>query len=597
MPKQLNPGLSHEDIQTLVEKMENGQVVLPDFQRDFVWPTKQVAKLLESILNGYYINTLLTLPVTSGEDGAPFPPRLADGVPESSTKAMNMEMILDGQQRLTSIYYAVTAPEINLDNTKYPQLFYLEFSKVIEGDTSMDAIDWRRGYWEDSSEWEKSKRWDSSQELVSNDFELQLEKDKVPFTVFKSKQSFKEWRRGMKEHVKDRDDYTREDVDKFDDNTEVFRNYRVPIIQLNPSTSDSKVVQTFERINTQGLELGVFDILTARLYTHDIKLRDLWEETVSKYHNIEEFSNRNGKEKARKHILDTLAISRDKEPKDSNLRKLDPENFDKDWKEVSRKFEKALERVYSANEGGFGATERFGTPYGAMLPTLANLIDIGLNQDKIPNKKALDRIKRWYWISVFSQRYSGSSNTISYRDYKEIQDWIGETETPEAVEEAHNTLPLLNLEDLTRGASYKAVMSLLVLNDARDFNSFESINLHKVDDHHIFPKSRLEEGLKGEEYGEIERNTILNRTIIESKGNRFKYGNDLPSEYVAKMIEEHGRKEVEKLMADHFINEDGLEALLNDDYEGFLEARRTEIRSAVEERTGLDVNWNIEENS
>ena len=64
-------------------------------------------------------------------------------------------------------------------------------------------------------------------------------------------------------------------------------------------------------------------------------------------------------------------------------------------------------------------------------------------------------------------------------------------------------------------------MSLLVLNDARDFGTFESITVHEVDDHHIFPDAKLKNGATGDKYGKTARNPILNRTVIESQNNRF----------------------------------------------------------------------------
>ena len=76
MPTQLEISLAHKNVQNLIEEANQKSLVLPDFQRDFVWPTRQVGKLLESLLNGYYINTLLTLPVTRGPNNeVPFPAR------------------------------------------------------------------------------------------------------------------------------------------------------------------------------------------------------------------------------------------------------------------------------------------------------------------------------------------------------------------------------------------------------------------------------------------------------------------------------------------------------------------------------------------
>jgi len=587
MPQDLGVSLSHKDVQDVVKDIESGKLVLPDFQRDFVWPTKQVGKLMESILNGYYINTLLTLPVSNGGENVPFPPRSVSGISNLDT-ANNMEMVLDGQQRITSIYYALTAPELSLDNTKYPQLFCLKFSKVVKGELGEDAITWRR------------RDWDSSQRLIDNDYDVQMEKDLIPFTVFQNSDAFNEWRWGLEDYAEEHENVTRDEVRKFDRNTGVFRGYDIPIIEMNADTPDSTVVQTFERINTQGLDLGVFDILTARLYPHEINLRGLWEDTVDRYSRIETYANSEGTKRVRERVLKTLALNRGEECKDASLRELDPDNFESDWKAAASIMDRVLEKAKSTEIGGLGVTEKYGFPYGSILAPLANLIYLAEEEGSYPNQEGLEKIRRWYWASVFSRRYSGSSDTTSYQDYNEIKEWVSgnRQEAPEAISEGQNLIPIeLDLETTTRGGPYDGVMSLLVLNGAKDFGTFESINVHQVDDHHIFPNAQLKSGLNNNDYGQTDRNKILNRTIIQYRNNRFKYGDDLPGTYIPEMIEEHpqGREGVQNLLEDHFVNEDGFEALLNNDYESFCEARKEAIRNAIEDKVKMEIDWSVTE--
>lgn len=590
MPHDLDVSLNYnKDVQDIVNEIEAGKLVLPDFQRDFVWPTKQIGKLLESILNGYYIDTLLTLPVSGSSENIPFPPRDVAGVLQSDS-ANNMEMVLDGQQRISSIYYALTAPDMPLDNTTYPQLFCLRFRKIVNDEYDEDAIKWRR------------RDWNSSQKLIDNDYDLQMEKDLIPFTIFRSSEAFNEWRWGLEDYAKENDTVTRDDVRKFDENTSIFRGYDIPIIELDPDTPDSVVVQTFERINTQGLDLGVFDILTARLYPDpfNINLRDLWEDAVDQYPRIETYADNAGTKTVRERILKTLALYRGDECKDASLRELKPENFESDWRSSASIIDRALEKAKSSEVGGLGVTEKYGFPYGSILPTLSNLIYLAEEKGKYPNQEGLEKIRQWYWTSVFSGRYSGSSDTTSYQDYNQVKNWISgnREEPPEAITEGQNLIPIeLNLDTTTRGAAYQGIMSLLVLNGAKDFGTFESITVHQVDDHHIFPRAKLESGAIGKEYGETERNKILNRTIIQYRNNRFKYVDDLPSKYVSEMIEEHPKGEdgVRETLKDHFINEDGFKALLQDDYDAFCEARKEVIRKKIADKVKMQLDWSITE--
>lgn len=589
-PSQLEVALRRIDIQTLIDQLESGKIVLPDFQRDFVWRTKQVGKLLESLLNGYYINTLLTLPVLTGSDRSPpFPPRWVKGVGRDGKEPANwqMEMVLDGQQRVTSIYYAMNAPEFGLSNTVYPQLFYLDFERVLEGKLDEDTVDWRR------------RDWDSSQRLVRNDYEEQLEQGRIPFTIFKNNDSFKEWRRGMEEFGRQGGEITRQEIYRFEEQTEVFRGYEIPIIQLDASTSETKVVRTFERINTQGLELGIFDILTARLWTEDIRLRDLWEDTLQSCPRVSAYASASSEERLRKLILKTLALSRGEECRNQKLRELEPRGFEDDWHETSRMMNRALDKLYGRGEGGFGVTDRFGLPYTTILAPLSPLVELAERTRAYPDGEQLRKIGRWYWSSVFSARYSGSSDTKAYKDVNQMAAWMkGKGEVPEAIQEAPDRIRSeVELWSITRGGLYIGIMCLLTLNGAKDFGTFENIDLHEIDDHHIFPNSRLRDGVGGTRYDErTPRNRILNRTVIESRGNRYKYRDQLPSEYLRKMVDEHpgGEDGVRKLLEHHFIDDDGFEAMKTDDYESFCESRMAVIREAIEERVGASIDWSEE---
>ena len=601
VPTQLEISLAHKNVQNLIEEANQKSLVLPDFQRDFVWPTRQVGKLLESLLNGYYINTLLTLPVTRGPNNEiPFPARKVEGVSTKKEPGAQMDMILDGQQRVTSIYYALTAPtDIPLANTKYPQLYCLRFGKAIEGQFDDDAVLWRR------------RDWSTSQRLIDNDFEMQVDKGLIPFTAFKNKQSFRDWRRGMADHVEENeaelgslDDgrtLSRKDIDRVEDMTEVLRNYDVPVIQMTSGTEPAKVVQTFERINTQGLELGIFDILTARLWPDKVNLRDLWDDAVEEHGQLEEYVGEVGVTTARERTLRTLALYRGQECSERSLGELDSEGFEEDWSAATSILSRTLAKAKTAGPGGLGVSDRFGFPYGTILPPLANLIHIAENDGAYPDEKALRKVRRWYWASIFSQRYSGSSDTASFKDYNTVGEWLTNpgAEEPVAIREARQLIPIeTDLMSLTQGGAYRGVMSMITRNNALDFGSLESVSVHEVDDHHIFPRSGLKDGEFGKRYDQTERDRILNRTIIQSRANRFRYSNRRPSDYVGEMLQQFGgnKKRLQKeVLSDHFINEEALGAMLDDDYERFCTARRQELQSAIQRRTGLDLDWTLNE--
>lgn len=134
-----------EPLKWLIEKVETAEIVLPEFQRSFVWRRNDVEDLLISILKGYYVGSFILLCID--KDNAPFAPRPVEGLEKDSHSFRPQWMLLDGQQRLTSLYYVFHAPEqVALRNTSYPYRFFLDLNKLEDGDLD-NAISSERSDW------------------------------------------------------------------------------------------------------------------------------------------------------------------------------------------------------------------------------------------------------------------------------------------------------------------------------------------------------------------------------------------------------------------------------------------------------------------
>ena len=121
-----------ESLLALAKSAFNGSLLLPDFQRSFVWPKANVEELLVSVISDYFIGNFLVLNTSSMR--SPFPYDLLEGVakinPAAATRYAEMkkadtaiQLTLDGQQRLTSILYALYSPQIPLGGAKNPCVF------------------------------------------------------------------------------------------------------------------------------------------------------------------------------------------------------------------------------------------------------------------------------------------------------------------------------------------------------------------------------------------------------------------------------------------------------------------------------------------
>ncbi len=551
-----------EKLIDLIGDAQKGELVLPEFQRSFIWERRAIEDLLVSVLNDYFIGTLLLLNIRPADP--PFRPRLIEGMNDDGLHPQ--KMVLDGQQRLTSIYYALYAPDLPLKNTVHPYRFFLRIDKALEDNWDDAVFSWPAAS-KKTEQYMQSPR-------------TQHQEGVLPFGVLTDWMIWRKWHNAYSDYHEQNgglDDQTVENVWQIG---ETFLNYQVATVQLEESTSPETVVEVFERINSTGTPLGIFELLTARLWKYDIKLRDLWESTLEQCDTIREFASDKG-EGYRKFILQVIALMRGRECKRKELILLEGERFATDWHNASAYVEQVLRRITNTT-GGYGVIKPDLLAYSTMVTPLACMLR---ELDTKYNNCATgyEKTDQWYWSSVFGERYGGSTDTVSYRDFREMQKWLADDEAvPENIKAATDRVSQLNLRDVVRaGAIYKGVMSLVALHGALDFHSGQHIELHQLDDHHIFPRKFLEtQGYKDPN----KRNTILNRTLISSDTNRKIIGDHAPSQYLAEMEKSLGKDKSREVLATHFIDHAAYDAMQRNDYESFLDARQTTILSEIRRR-------------
>ncbi len=546
-----------ESILDLVKKARSGKIVLPQFQRNFVWGRDDVTDLLISILEGYFIGSFLMLDTDA--DSIPFAVRPIEGVDLAGNTYRPEWMILDGQQRLTSLNYVLAAPDIPMRWTRYPYRFFLDLNKVAEGDLE-NAI------------------WSERSDRVSSwlDREHQFKTLHIPFTVIEEwdhwLRAYEKWLHGHREAY---DDYWENYRDPWYDMMFGLKTFNVPIIAIEKGAPDDpehlgQVCAIFEKMNSTGVRLSVYDLLTARLYRDRIDLHQMWQKAVEQYDLLNEYSE--GKpDQFGVYMLRALALMRGKDAKSKTLINLAPQDFEKDWETTAYYMEQALQRITSTNPDGFGVFDSKWLPYTTIVSPMAALLAL-IDQRKLGHH-AYKLLRRWYWASVFRERYSGAIESTIHLDYRELSKaFENEDFTPSALADAEAAIvenSRFSLIDVSRlNAVYRGVMCLVALRGARDFRADDSIEFHALDDHHIFPKAYLNKQRNGEgkAYTSDIINSVVNRTLISSSTNRS-ISRLSPRDYLARLVPDE--REVE-IMASHFIDADALQAMRENDFEGFL---------------------------
>lgn len=573
---------SFDSTKHLVEEMLNdvgsGKTQLPDFQRGWVWDDHHIRSLLASVSLSFPIGAVMTLE-TGGEDVS-FKPRPIEGADESVREVEPETLVLDGQQRLTSLFQSLKAgnPVATRDTrgrTTY-RWYYLDMKKCIANDSDReDAI---LSLPEDRIA--KTFRGEVTLDLSSPDREYL--KDMFPLNqIFDSS----EWMKGYLEYwglSHDKWDL----YQKFDSQViKRFGQYQVPVIELDKETPKEAVCIVFEKVNTGGVTLTVFELLTASFAADNFQLREDWADREARIKNGHPVLRRmeNTLFLQALTLLATKARGGTVSCRRRDILRLTTEDY-KAWADRTEEgFVKAARFLH--DEKIFNARD---LPYQTQLvPLAAILADLGTTSD---TEGARQKIARWYWCGVLGEIYGGASETLFARDLPEVVGWVKNelAEVPSTIQDANFQASRLFTLRTRNSAAYKGIHALLMRDGSRDFRSGVSIQAQtlfddRIDIHHIFPQSWC----NGQGIDRNAFNSIINKTAISASTNRS-IGGRSPSRYLP-TLERNANMSVEdmdEILASHRIP---IEPLRADDFNTFFARRAEGLLQSIEAAMDKDV--------
>jgi hypothetical protein len=586
----------HVSLNTLVMRLKEGRYVIPDFQRDFEWRPWDIRELLRSIFLDYYIGSLLlwkgkrenfealTCQPIHGFD--------SDGKPEY--------IVLDGQQRLTAMYYAFAAPRVPLPHRSNQFRYFIRIDQFMD-----EAYDEAFHY-----EWFPHRI-----AKVDHSRELQYEEHLFPISVVGAGGwELGNWIQGYERFWADReraataagDLHSGRNAAKHAENARAFGahlkgiidQYQISYIELDQDLEVDKVCDIFTQINSRGIRLDAFDLINALIKPRGLQLKLLWRQAAPRLEFVDS-------EKMNVYVLQVMSILRQaycspkylyfllpgqersiRDPDGTRRKEIliaDVSDFERRWHTAVNALENAIALLRHPQE--FGAISPKCLPYVSILPVFAALQS---HVETIPPELRLEaqrKLRQWYWASVFTNRYSGSVESTSARDFLEVKSWISDdTPEPGLLLEFKTRSRDLNLRAETkRGTSvYNGIFNLFVLQGARDWVSGKAPRHDDLDDHHIVPKAWGKKHLNGSLV-----DTILNRTPLTADTNRTLIRDRLPNEYLRELIDANGESAIASIMESHSISRHALEILLRDpfgpeDFEAFISERQRVIQDAIE---------------
>jgi len=373
-------------IREIIQNCYKGRWQLPNFQRYFDWKKTDIRDLLESIFRDFYIGSLLLWEVSNTKP--PFKMMPIHSVKLSDDVRTDM-IILDGQQRITSFYYALRPTKEPTKKIRKPVYFYINLEKFLSGveEKPIEILEHKL-----SREESINKLLFPLYELENYDEWIDSFEDSLGTTSSENYGKIKDVRRVIEKKLK-------HFIDGFE----------IPYVSLPPTMELLQVTEIFERINTRGKVLNVFDILIAKLSLYSIDLRQLWDDVEAEYPKLKTYNSR---DKIPVYILQSMALIYHPlslcgkpdilEIYTNVFEKIDTP-FDEAWEEMAKNVNRAILKLENLRDG-YGVKNRKSLPYLPTIPILAALLkEIDERSNKVDCNSKLDM---WYWASIFSENYS-----------------------------------------------------------------------------------------------------------------------------------------------------------------------------------------------
>lgn len=568
---------------------QSGKIQLPDFQRGYKWEDERIRQLLVTVLRRHPLGVVMLL--NTSNDQIRFKPRPIEGasVP-AGTKAELL--LLDGQQRLTSLTQALTGDGVvhTMDSRgkRIDRRYFIDMRLAVEGDDRIDEAVL-------SLPGDGVERTNFGKDIV---LDVSTPEKQRAVGLFPVNLIFGD---SMTWLLTDMNDLGL--IKAFND--EVIKptgTYTIPAIELDKDTSKGAVATVFEKVNVGGLPLNVFELLTATFagdpayyesHGTDFRLNDDWKETQAKFAAYPVLAGIENTD-----FLQAITLLTTRKRNLAHTGPRPPAVSAKREDVLKLTLDDYLEWVGPLREAFVWASDFladrhvFDTkflPYPKQLVPLAAIrVVMGHDADLLG---PCGKLVRWFWCGILGELYGGAIETRFVRDLEQVPEWAtGEagSVTPNTVNDATFVESRLHSLRTRNAAAYKGIYALLLGNGARDWMEDKALDKVQyvslaVDIHHIFPKKWCE----SQSIDDERRESIVNKTAISAVTNRT-IGGAAPSSYLSK-IEQKAQidaSKVDGLLEAHLVPS---QSLRTDDFDTFFVERRKRLCDLVEEAMGKAV--------
>ncbi len=592
------PSSVDTNLSQLLLEASIGKIQLPEFQRDWTWDDDRIRGILASLSQGYPMGAIMRLQY--GNPDIKFRYRTLEGV--GRTTGIPEFLILDGQQRLTSMYQAVydnkPVRTVTEKKVKISRFYYLDMKKCL--DENEDRVEAVLSIPEDRK---LKENFDRDIVLDLSDRQKEYDQQFFPLNLVFHASELTDWCTGYVLHYAMLGDQEKRAkamtmYNQFkSDVIDTITGYKLPVITLDKSTPREAVCKVFENVNTGGVPLTVFELVTASYATQEFNLRDDWVKcrafirgegdtlNTDLLDGIDETAFLTTVTLYTSYVKKVNGVSGMVSCKKRDVLGLPYEDYELNKTAVLQGYRIAREFLLKYQY----VFRQRDLPYTTQLVPLAAICAyLGKSKCNEPNTTKI--LTRWYWCGILGEMYGGANETKYANDIEDVvNEVMGKPSLNRTVNSAFFSSNRLLTLQTRLSAAYKGIMALLYKEHCRDFMNDTTIDLvnsmvESPDIHHIFPQKYCEDHhIKRQKY-----NSIVNKTPILPETNRA-IGGDAPSIYTKRILKKVAGLKEEELRSrieSHLVNYDELVA---DDFDSYFIDRAKKLLDLIEKAMGKKV--------
>ena len=553
-------------VRELVDKVQRGELTLPEMQRRYVWPATRVRDLLDSLYRGYPSGTILVWETDEDIETR----ELAVHASRSATTSQKL-LLLDGQQRVTSLSAILGGEPVHVRGRRRPIdiLFNLEHPEGAPVEIMELEDDQLTADIEDVEDDETAER------------DIQMELKKRAFVVASGSLSSDPLWVAVSDIFKKTDSQILKAIgissdderwDKYSERLQKVRNiqnYQYVMQVLEKGMSYEEVTEIFVRVNSLGIKLRGSDLALAQITSRWKGFMNLIEDFASKFEESEDYIVESGL------AVRALAIFATHQSRFKTVGRISKERLVGSWEQATNGLEFAVN--FLRQNAGIDSLYYLSSPF-LLIPIAVYWVQ--KNNEALTTDEE-KKLLRWFYIAHMRGHYSmGSSESILDADLSLLFKGKG---LDELINQLHLHVKKFELDAMDvynkgiRSPIFSMMYFVLKQNGAKDWWSGLRLserhagNAHAIQYHHIFPKSLLRD-----KYDKKEVNELANMAFIGGKTNR-QILNKEPIDYLEKEVV--ATRGEDALTSQLIPTDKSLWEL--DSYRQFLEYRRNAIAQTI----------------